>query len=618
MSLEIKTRIRNRLKAKNYEDHWIDGILMNAGDESSFNPNAVGDNGNAYGLWQHNGPRKAALQKYAADNGQDPNNIDPETQADFLDYELNGPEREAFEALKTTKNKGEAADVILRKYERPAEQNVATRSAKYLGAPTEPQAAYDADASEPDVAVGGVQGNPYASSSAMALTETQSAEPEEPKKPKSGLAKFYEEKLPWITDDRADMLLAIGAGLLSGDDWTSGFANASANMLGLSTQQKEEATQLAASKSAEERWKAEQMLTQTRHDDTLRQREVLAKLEQDGATERQRIAAAGTQEAANAKAAAEAATAKAEEDKLTAAGYSRQPKDGQRAFYGATAYDANGQPVFEFKREGDGKTFRQSQALANGYRNNVELYQQYGPEKMSSVGTIVQQEIEKSILSNGSISMAAARDSVLKNIGNDPVSRQIADAQFNAVETKLNAMTGAAYSLEQKAGVASRYVVLPGDNDDRIRQKFSNIGNDALDESASLPVGRDYIGAIVEGTYKPTRVQIDPYKPSQQAANPNSTATAQQPPTTAQSVQPDTQQRIQENVDAQTAQARETARVQTGYPDKVKAAGITPEEWYDMALLADNPKSGITWADIMKEYGLTEDDIAAAAMRESQ
>ena len=37
------------------------GMISNIRAESAFNPEAVGDNGNAYGLFQHNGPRMQAL-----------------------------------------------------------------------------------------------------------------------------------------------------------------------------------------------------------------------------------------------------------------------------------------------------------------------------------------------------------------------------------------------------------------------------------------------------------------------------------------------------------------------------------------------------------------------------
>lgn len=118
--------------------HVVDGINMNVADESGFNPAAVGDNGNAFGLAQWNGPRKAALLKFAADAGMDPSS--PKVQAQFLVSELRGPEAGAMAALTATQNAPDAAVAFLNKFERPAEQHRARREAAYGGQPA-PQTA---------------------------------------------------------------------------------------------------------------------------------------------------------------------------------------------------------------------------------------------------------------------------------------------------------------------------------------------------------------------------------------------------------------------------------------------------------------------------------------------
>jgi hypothetical protein len=111
--------------------HAVEGIMMNGHDESGFNPAAVGDNGAAFGILQWNGPRKRALEQFAAQMGADP--ADPAVQAKFTLYELQGPEAEAGRALLATKTAGEAGAVFVNKYERPAESHRARREAAYLG-----------------------------------------------------------------------------------------------------------------------------------------------------------------------------------------------------------------------------------------------------------------------------------------------------------------------------------------------------------------------------------------------------------------------------------------------------------------------------------------------------
>lgn len=119
------------LMAGGLSEAQADGILMNAHDESGFNPSIVGDNGNAFGLLQWNGPRKRALEQFAAQVGGSP--ADPRIQAQFTLYELNGPESAAGRALAAATTPGEAAAIFLNQFERPAEVHRARREAKYLG-----------------------------------------------------------------------------------------------------------------------------------------------------------------------------------------------------------------------------------------------------------------------------------------------------------------------------------------------------------------------------------------------------------------------------------------------------------------------------------------------------
>jgi hypothetical protein len=122
---------RETLLAGGLPAHAVEGIMMNAHDESAFNPNAVGDSGAAFGMLQWNGPRKRALEKFAAENGENP--ADPAVQAKFTLYELQGPESAAGRALLAAGTAGEAGAAFVNHYERPAESHRARREAAYLG-----------------------------------------------------------------------------------------------------------------------------------------------------------------------------------------------------------------------------------------------------------------------------------------------------------------------------------------------------------------------------------------------------------------------------------------------------------------------------------------------------
>ena len=121
---------RAELAASGLPDHVIHGIMMNGKDESNFNPSAVGDNGNARGILQWNGPRKRGLEQFAQANGGSPD--DPRIQARFTLYELNGPERNALNAMMSAQTAGAAGAAFVNLYERPAEVHRARREAAYL------------------------------------------------------------------------------------------------------------------------------------------------------------------------------------------------------------------------------------------------------------------------------------------------------------------------------------------------------------------------------------------------------------------------------------------------------------------------------------------------------
>lgn len=107
------------------------GILANAHAESSFDPAAIGDNGASAGLFQWNGPRRAAFRAFA---GVDPSEAHVETQLRFLLRELSGEggdegARRAGELLRRPDiTAAEAAAIFSRLYERPAAGEFAARS----------------------------------------------------------------------------------------------------------------------------------------------------------------------------------------------------------------------------------------------------------------------------------------------------------------------------------------------------------------------------------------------------------------------------------------------------------------------------------------------------------
>lgn len=109
----------NYLMQKGWSREQATGIAANLYAESKFDPSAPGDGGKAYGIAQWHPDRQAQFRAF---KGRDIRGSSLEDQLDFVDYELrNGNERAAGSALMGASTSGQAASIVSRKYERPAD-----------------------------------------------------------------------------------------------------------------------------------------------------------------------------------------------------------------------------------------------------------------------------------------------------------------------------------------------------------------------------------------------------------------------------------------------------------------------------------------------------------------
>jgi len=130
--------------------HIAAGLVGNIMQESgpNINPTAVGDNGNAFGAFQHNGPRRIQLMQWAEANGMDPSVFD--TQLEFAWYEMQTSERAAFNAIMQAQTAEEAARIASERYWRPGTPHMERRIgfsrevARLLADPETPAAVRDA------------------------------------------------------------------------------------------------------------------------------------------------------------------------------------------------------------------------------------------------------------------------------------------------------------------------------------------------------------------------------------------------------------------------------------------------------------------------------------------
>jgi hypothetical protein len=94
------------------------GIVANLQAESNFNEKIVGDGGAAYGIAQWHPDRQANFERVF---GKDIRNSTFAEQLQFVQWELTHTESNAGNALKGASSAGEAASIVSRLYERPAD-----------------------------------------------------------------------------------------------------------------------------------------------------------------------------------------------------------------------------------------------------------------------------------------------------------------------------------------------------------------------------------------------------------------------------------------------------------------------------------------------------------------
>ncbi len=178
--------IRSGLIARGLPEHIADAFIMNFKDESGLNPGineanpTVPGSRGGFGLAQWTGPRRKALEAFAAQKGMPVS--DAGVQMDFLMAELQGPESAAWSKISSSSSKGDAAAAIVNNFLRPAEQHRASREARYLSA----DGAAPAAPSAPGVPINELYmalQNPWMSKEQQALVTTMIAEQQQASDP---------------------------------------------------------------------------------------------------------------------------------------------------------------------------------------------------------------------------------------------------------------------------------------------------------------------------------------------------------------------------------------------------------------------------------------------------
>ncbi|MDD0974868.1 phage tail tip lysozyme [Pseudomonas fontis] len=105
--------------SKGWTKEQAEGIAANIEAESGFKANAKGDGGQAYGLAQWHPDRQA---EFAKQYGKDIRNSTGAEQLEFINHELTrGNEKSAGTKLRAATSSYDAASIVSREYERPAD-----------------------------------------------------------------------------------------------------------------------------------------------------------------------------------------------------------------------------------------------------------------------------------------------------------------------------------------------------------------------------------------------------------------------------------------------------------------------------------------------------------------
>lgn len=211
---------------RGYSPHLAAGVVGNFMQESGkdLNPAAYNKAEDAFGIGQWRGDRLSNLRKFAADTGRDVNDIN--TQLEFSVWEKEGPEAGNWSKIKDAPDAATAATLFDKHYERSAGLHTQQR----------------VDYANQLMGIS-ARDNPVSFSAQPALSQGDGAlgtpmfppsepEPEEPR--------TWWDKVGNFSKNNSEELLAIGSGLLSGDDWASGISAAGQGLLSVKQNQREE------------------------------------------------------------------------------------------------------------------------------------------------------------------------------------------------------------------------------------------------------------------------------------------------------------------------------------------------------------------------------------------
>lgn len=285
----------------------------------------------------------------------------------------------------------------------------------------------------------------------------------------------------YTQDQRDNRWLAIGQGLLSGDDWASGMGNVAGNLLGINQQEAAQAQQQAAQSGA---------------GSYNRPFNVVGRDPESG----QEVVRSGTliggiPHITDENGMLVPAETVMRDVRIGGRSESQDVTMGAGGIPNASYVTESGIPVFQFQREGEQKNYGYAIRAIGAYKDLDGIMQSMPQEQITSLRT----GLERWASSNANASVTGA---VLNDIiGNSGLSGAMAPTMRAYLQAILRADTGAAYTGTEIGDYASAFLPAPGDDPQDIEQKRRLMERELLRFVGTTGSAAPYLGGVLDGKY---------------------------------------------------------------------------------------------------------------------
>jgi hypothetical protein len=366
-----------------------------------------------------------------------------------------------------------------------------------------PEEAYALDNPMPALAGGGVTAG-QVGTDAIASSRGPSTQAPEEFEPRGSFKDFFglgnaegggaiSRWLGWdqmTADQRDDRWLAIGAGLLSGDDWASGIGNAAKNVMGVN--QNDRDNQFRQQQLAMQ----EARLSQSSDRAYNLPMNVVGRDLETG----QEVVLAGTMINGVPHITGEdgtpvPATTRLRDVRIGSRSDQQNVTMGAGGIPNADFVSGEGVPSFTFQRESQEKNYGYAIRAIGAFKDLDNIWTTMGPEQVTALRTGLETWAANN--ANGRVTGA-----VLNTIiGNSGLSGAAANTARAFLQSILRADTGAAYTGAEIADYAGAFLPAPGDDPQDVEQKRRLMQRELYRFIGTTGAASPYLAGVLEGTY---------------------------------------------------------------------------------------------------------------------